>query len=196
MSVIGSVICRSCVLSLVRQGLQHMQISDCQNWYKRSNLSIVVWHLLLNNRIVQTSVLTRREREKWNLHIGAFNTYVNSTVCHFQISGWVYYVIVLFSSHTVSNLKKLHKTTTSSVIPSLHSQPLTTFIMEWGCFMSLRMPQGYLAFDDAYTRRYDKIIKNIPRKIKIVNDTLLFNKNIEDTFYHTLVVREKRKNWK
>ena len=66
------------------------------------------------------------------------------------------------------------------------SQPLTTFIMELGCFMYLRMPQGYLASGDAYTRRYDEIIKNVPRKIKIVNDNLLFDKNIEDTFYYTL----------
>ena len=35
-SVIGSAICRSCVLSLVGQGLQHMQISVSQNQYKRS----------------------------------------------------------------------------------------------------------------------------------------------------------------
>ena len=52
--------------------------------------------------------------------------------------------------------------------------------------MYLRMPQGYLASGDPYTCRYDKIIKNLPRKIKIVDDTLLFDKNIEDAFYHTL----------
>ena len=52
--------------------------------------------------------------------------------------------------------------------------------------MSLRIPQGYLASGDAYTRRYDEIVKNVPRKIKIIDDTLLFDKNIEDTFYHTL----------
>ena len=52
--------------------------------------------------------------------------------------------------------------------------------------MYLRMPQGYLASGDTYTRRYHEIIKNDPHKIKIVDDTLLFNKNIEDAFYHTL----------
>ena len=66
------------------------------------------------------------------------------------------------------------------------SQPLTTFITEWGCFIYLRMPLGYLASGNAYTHRYDKIIKNIPHKIRIVDDTLLFDKNIEDAFYHTL----------
>ena len=42
MSVLGSAICRSCVSSLVRRVLWHMQISARQNWYKRSNLSLVV----------------------------------------------------------------------------------------------------------------------------------------------------------
>ena len=42
MSVLGSAIGRSRVLSLVGRGLWHMQISARQNWYKRSNLSIVV----------------------------------------------------------------------------------------------------------------------------------------------------------
>ena len=66
------------------------------------------------------------------------------------------------------------------------SQPLTTFITEWGRFMYLRMPQGYVASGDAYTRRYDEIIKDIPRKIKVVDDILLYDKTIKDAFYHTL----------
>ena len=47
------------------------------------------------------------------------------------------------------------------------------------------MTQGYLASGDAYTRRYDEIIKNVPCKIKIVDDTLLFHKIIEDSFNQT-----------
>ena len=66
------------------------------------------------------------------------------------------------------------------------SQPLTNFITEWGRFMYLRMPQGYVASGDAYTRRYNEIIKDIPRKIKVVDDTLLYDKTIKDAFYHTL----------
>ena len=65
------------------------------------------------------------------------------------------------------------------------SQPLTTIITEWGSFMYLRMPQGYLASGDAYTRRYDEIIKDIPRKVKIVDDTLLYDPSIEESFYHS-----------
>ena len=31
------------------------------------------------------------------------------------------------------------------------SQPLTTFITEWGCYMYLHLPQGYLASGGTYT---------------------------------------------
>ena len=63
--------------------------------------------------------------------------------------------------------------------------PLTTFITEWGCYIYLRVSQGYLAAGDAYTRRYDEVIKDIPRKVKILDDTLLFDYSIEEAFFHT-----------
>ena len=65
------------------------------------------------------------------------------------------------------------------------SQPLTTFITEWGRFMYLRMPQGYLASGDTYTCRYDEIIKDTPCKVKIVDNTLLYDSCIEGAFYYT-----------
>ena len=72
-----------------------------------------------------------------------------------------------------------------SVILDEESQPLTTFITEWRRFMYLRMPQGYFASGDAYTCRYDEIIKDFARKIKLVNDTLLDGTHIKKAFYHT-----------
>ena len=72
-----------------------------------------------------------------------------------------------------------------SVISDEESQPLTTFITELGRFMYLRMPQGYLASGDAYTRRYNEVIKDIARKIKLVDDTLLNDTNIKEAFYRT-----------
>ena len=51
-------------------------------------------------------------------------------------------------------------------IPAAHPTRLKIFITEWDRFMYLRMPQGYLASGDAYTHRYDEIIKNISHKIK------------------------------
>ena len=72
-----------------------------------------------------------------------------------------------------------------SIILDEEAQPLTTFISEWGKFMYLRMPQGYLASGDAYTRRYNEVIKDIARKIKLVDDTLLYDTDIKEAFYHT-----------
>ena len=72
-----------------------------------------------------------------------------------------------------------------SILLDEESQPLTTFITEWGRFMYLRMPQGYLASGDAYTRRYDEVIKDIPRKVKIIDDALLYDSSIKEAFYHT-----------
>ena len=72
-----------------------------------------------------------------------------------------------------------------SVILDEESQPLTTFITEWGRFMYLRMPQDYLESGDAYTRRYDEVIKDITRKIKLVDDTILYDTNFKEAFYHT-----------
>ena len=46
------------------------------------------------------------------------------------------------------------------------------------------MPTGFLAAGDAYTRRYDKIIEGVKRKVKIVNDTLLYDDLIEEHFFH------------
>ena len=46
------------------------------------------------------------------------------------------------------------------------------------------MPQGYLAAGDAYTRRFYELISELPRKIKIVDDCLLHDDNIEQSFFH------------
>ena len=64
------------------------------------------------------------------------------------------------------------------------SKPLTAFITPWGRYESNRVPQGWIAAGDVYTRRYDEIIEPIPRKLKIVDDTLLYDSSIEEAFYH------------
>ena len=58
------------------------------------------------------------------------------------------------------------------------SQPLTTFLTERERFMDLRMLQGYHASGDAYTQRYNKIIKDISHQVKIIDD-ILFNEKAE-----------------
>ena len=39
-------------------------------------------------------------------------------------------------------------------------------------------------FWDAYTRRFDEILSNLPRKVKVVDDCLLYDDDIESSFYH------------
>ena len=64
------------------------------------------------------------------------------------------------------------------------SQPVTTFINEWGRYTYSRMPLGFFASGDVYTHRLDGIIEKIPRKVKIVDDTLLYDNSIEEAFFH------------
>ena len=62
----------------------------------------------------------------------------------------------------------------------------TTFITEWGRYRYLRAPQGFHAAGDAYTRAYDDITINFPRKSKVVDDTVLWDDCIESAFHHTI----------
>ena len=64
------------------------------------------------------------------------------------------------------------------------SRHLTTFITEWGRYRYKRLPQGYSAAGDAYTRRYDEILKETPRKVKCIDDVLLWDSDIESSFFH------------
>ena len=61
--------------------------------------------------------------------------------------------------------------------------PLTTFLTEFGRYRYLRAPQRHI--NDAYTRLYDDVIKDVPRQKKVSDDTLRYDSSIEDAFYHT-----------
>lgn len=65
------------------------------------------------------------------------------------------------------------------------SQHMLMFITEWGRYIPLRMPQGYFASGDAYTQRTDNITRDVPRKLNIIDDTLLYDDTIEQSFFHT-----------
>lgn len=74
-----------------------------------------------------------------------------------------------------------------------HSLPLntlsrdaTTFITEWGRYRYCRAPMGFHASGDAYTRRFDDITARQPRTVRCVDDSLLWNDTIEESFWHTL----------
>ena len=43
---------------------------------------------------------------------------------------------------------------------------------------------GHCLASDAYTRRSDDAIQDIPRKYKCVDDTLLYDTCVEDAFWH------------
>ena len=65
------------------------------------------------------------------------------------------------------------------------SQPLLIFITEWGRYQPLRLPQGYFASGDAYTHRMENITEHAERKLKIIDDTLLHDESIENSFFNT-----------
>lgn len=67
-----------------------------------------------------------------------------------------------------------------------NARDATTFITEWGRYRYLSAPQGFHAAGDAYTRRFDDITVDVPRKSKCVDDTLLWDEDIESAFWHTL----------
>ena len=74
-----------------------------------------------------------------------------------------------------------------SVPLRLEDHHLTTFLTPWGRYYYKVAPQGYLANGDAYTRRYDEIIVDIPRKIKCVDDTVLWDMKLADHWWRMIV---------
>ena len=54
----------------------------------------------------------------------------------------------------------------------------TTFLTEQGRYRYRRVPMGFLASQDAYSERYDRIIADVPRKSKVVDDTVLWDDDI------------------
>ena len=73
-----------------------------------------------------------------------------------------------------------------------HSLPLsseakeaTTFITEWSRFRYCRAPMGFHTSGDAYTRRFDDITVNVERKARCIDDSLLWDTDIEQSFWHT-----------
>ena len=58
---------------------------------------------------------------------------------------------------------------------------LTTLITPWGRYRYCTMPQGYLAAGDAYTDRYDRIVKDVRNK-KCIYDMLLWSTSVEGEF--------------
>ena len=62
----------------------------------------------------------------------------------------------------------------------------TTFITEWGRYRYLSSPQGFHAAGDGYTKAFDDITVDFPRKAKCIDDTVMWDNSIEEAFWHTL----------
>ena len=45
------------------------------------------------------------------------------------------------------------------------------------------LSQGFLSAGDAYTNRMDRLLKDMERQRRCVDDTLLYDSNIEESFY-------------
>ena len=63
---------------------------------------------------------------------------------------------------------------------------LTTFITPIGRYRYCVAPQGYIASGDGYTRRFDDLIVDLPRKTKCVDDTLMWSESLSEAFFHTV----------
>jgi hypothetical protein len=64
------------------------------------------------------------------------------------------------------------------------SSKLTTFITPWGRYRYLRFPQGHCAAGDAFNGRVQKILGNIPRLVRIVDDMCIYDDSITSMFWH------------
>jgi len=100
--------------------------------------------------------------------------------------------------HQASSVPHNTKKTVCDAWNGYHSIPireddrdLTTFITPWGRYRYRTAPQGYLAAGDAYTRRYDEIISEIPNKAKVVDDTILWGSNMAESFFLTCKFLDK-----
>jgi hypothetical protein len=65
------------------------------------------------------------------------------------------------------------------------SRKLTSFITPWGAYRYKTAPQGYLASGDAYTHRYDNIVRDFGEIAKCVDDVCLWGNNEEENFFKT-----------
>lgn len=94
--------------------------------------------------------------------------------------------------HTASSIPKGVKKTCldawngyHSVLLDESSRELTSFITPWGVYRYKTAPQGYLASGDAYTHRYDNIVKDFGDIAKCVDDVCLWGNSEEETFFKT-----------
>ena len=69
------------------------------------------------------------------------------------------------------------------VILDQESSKLTAFITEYGRYRYLHTPLGLCSSGDAHSRRFEEVLIDIPRKHRLMDDTLLHDFTIKDAFF-------------
>ena len=94
--------------------------------------------------------------------------------------------------HLATSIPKNVKKTTMDAWNGFHSVPLdeeskpyTSFITPWGVFRYGMCPMGWLASTDAYSHRYDNIVKDFDEHVKCVDDVALWDETVEGNFWKT-----------
>ena len=73
-----------------------------------------------------------------------------------------------------------------SVLLREEDRHLFTFSTEFGLYRYCVAPQGFIGSGDGYTDRYDRIIADTPRKTKCVDDTALWDDDLEEHWWRIL----------
>ena len=63
---------------------------------------------------------------------------------------------------------------------------LTTFITPFGKWRYTRAPQGFLSSGDGYNKRFDSILTDFIRKERCVDDTIYYDKDLEEHWWRTI----------
>ena len=63
---------------------------------------------------------------------------------------------------------------------------LTAFNTEWGRFRYRSMPQGYISSSDNYNKRFNDVIEEVPRRVRCVDDTAMWDLEMEEHWWRAL----------
>ena len=63
------------------------------------------------------------------------------------------------------------------------SRQYTKFITQWGAYQYKVLPQGWLSANDAYSKRYDTVIKDVEDYVKCIDDVCQWDETVEGCFW-------------
>ena len=75
------------------------------------------------------------------------------------------------------------------------SKPLTTFLTEFGRYRYCRAPMGLVSSGDEFCLRTDKALADLPGVMKLVDDILIYGKDLEEIIARIRNVFERCKEW-